>query len=245
MRVRARGADRRGRGLAHPPHARRRTADRAGEDPRPRGGAGPGARRVRAHRRADRGAVRGGTPGGARRRPLLGADRRRRRRARRDPRAGAAGAVAQPGEHRGHRGGAGALPGHAAGGGVRHRLPRRDAAARLALRAAPRPGGPAADPPVRLPRDVARLRRAPGGGAPGSSARRAGTGDPAPGQRVQCGGGRGRAQRRHVDGADPARRLGDGHAQRRPGSRDRGAPATARAGWTSTRSTPCSTRRAG
>ena len=35
------------------------------------GGAGPGARRVRAHRRADRGAVRGRTPGRARRRPLL------------------------------------------------------------------------------------------------------------------------------------------------------------------------------
>ena len=36
----------------------------------------------------------------------------------------------------GHRGGPRPLPGHPAGGGVRHRLPRRDAAAGVALRAA-------------------------------------------------------------------------------------------------------------
>ena len=170
-------------------------------------GAGPGARRVRAHRRADRGAVRGGAPGGARRRPLLGADRRRRRRARGDPRARAAGAAAQPGEHRRHRGGPRALPGHPAGGGVRHRLPRRDAAARLALRAAPRAGRPAADPPVRLPRHLARLRRRARPPRTWAAPRRLDAGHPAPGQRCSAAAVAGGRQHRHLDGADPARRA--------------------------------------
>ena len=54
------------------------------------------------------------------------------------------------------------VAGHAAGGRVRHRLPPHHARARLALRRRRTSCTPARDPPLRLPRHLARVRRAPG-----------------------------------------------------------------------------------
>ena len=73
--------------------------------------------------------------------------------------------------------------------------------------------------PVRVPRHLARLRRARGRADPCPPARGDRLHRAAPRQRRQRHGGQGRPQRRHLDGADASGRAGDGDAvgRRRPG----------------------------
>ena len=140
-----------------------------------------------------------------------------------------AGPAAQPGRTRGHRGG----PPSSTPTCRRWRCstPRSTGPCpprALPLRPAARAGRPVRDPPVRLPRHLARSYVAAAGGrAPRTTRSTELSADhPAPGQRRQRGGGRGRPVHRHLDGADPAGRAGHGHPQRRhrPGGRVPPAP---------------------
>ena len=207
-----------------------------------------GARRVRADRRPDRGTwppsgtgwctAASASPGPA----VIDDDVLAA-----DPRARPAGPAAQPGEHRrASRWPAGSVPGPAAGGGVRHRVPRRPCRrARTATRC-----------PASWPTGCGSAGTASTAPRTPYVARAAAEhlGRPLDelalvtlhlGNGCQRGGRRGRAVHRHLDGADPAGRAGDGHPQRRPRPGGRVRTCTARPAWTSTRSTPCSTRRAG
>ncbi len=149
---------------------------------RPCGGAGTGGRGD--PRRAGRpGARRRGAPGGARRGALRRARAGRQRDHPRHRTAQPAGAPAQPGERAGHPRDLEEVAGHAAGGRVRHRLPPHPARARLALRRAGRALHQPRDPPLRLPRHLARIRRAPGRGAAGRPGGRVRRRHRPPGQR--------------------------------------------------------------
>ncbi len=100
-----------------------------------------------------------------------------------------------------------AVPRRPAGRGVRHRLPPDDAAGRLHLRGAARVARGAPDPPLRLPRHVARLRLADAARAPRrarsttptSSCCTSATAPPPPPCAAAVG--------RHLDGADAAWRA--------------------------------------
>ena len=80
-----------------------------------------------------------------------------------------------------------------------------------------------ADPAVRLPRHLPRVRGPADRRAAGPAAGAGQRDHPAPGQRRQRLRGPGRPQRRHVDGHVAAGRPGDGHPQRRHRP-DRGVP---------------------
>ena len=108
--------------------------------------------------------------------------------------------AAQPGQPRGHRAGSRRLPRRAAGRGLRHRLPPDPAAAGLHVCRPARVARAPRGAPLRLPRHVVRVRvparrRAAGARPRGPPPRRA-----APRQRRQRVRGRGRPQRRHLDG---------------------------------------------
>ena len=203
-------------------------------DRRPRRGAGPGARGVRAHGGLDRGAVAVGHRvvhgGDAFAEPT--ADRRRRARAEIE-RAGPARAAAQPGEPRRHRG----RPRAAARTCRRSRSSTPRSTRRCRRRAALRDRRASWPTGYGIRRygfhgtSHALRRRGAAAALLGRPVDELERDHPAPGQRRAAPRrSRGGRQRRHLDGADPAGGPGDGHPLRRPRpGRDR-STCTARAG---------------
>ena len=92
--------------------------------------------------------------------------------------------------------------------------------------------------PLRLPRHLARVRVARGGARPRARGRGRRRDRAAPRQRRQRDRRGGRAQRRHLDGPDAARRPRDGHALGRRRPRAGRCTCAARATCRRTRSTP-------
>ena len=191
------------------PAERRTPLDRAAGR---RSRTGAGGRACRAAGVADRG---NRAPRRARRRGVRRERRAGQARGRSDRSVLRSRAAAQPGERRRDPRGAAKAARHRAGRGVRHGVSPVDARARLSVRAAVPALRAAQDPQVRLSRHEPSLRRR----GVGRTARPAALGPAldhrAPRQRRQRDGDRARAQRGHDDGANAARRPGDGHAQRR------------------------------
>ena len=203
---RRRGPDRRARALRGPGS---RGRVRAG-DVRPLGfgsDRGPGRPvRHRAPGRPRRGAVPGAGPGG-------------RRGPRCDPGDDPLRPAAQPRQPPGDRGRPRDVPGGAAGGGLRHRLPPDDASPRLPLRPPPRSVRRPSRAALRLPRDLARPRRPARRRTPRQAAGVPEPDHPPPRERRERRRDPGGEERRHVDGDDPAGGTDHGDPLRRPGPR--------------------------
>ena len=108
----------------------------------------------------------------------------------------------------------GAAPGPAAGRGLRHRVPHHDAGVGGPLRDRRRDRRRAPDPPLRLPRHLARVRLPARRRRCWARPVRGERHRAAPGQwRIRLGGAR-RPVRGHLDGADAAGGPGDGHPLR-------------------------------